>query len=115
MFIFMFLFCSQTTSFIEFIKFSLIGERISQQAIAQLIGEPRYLRFNVLSHTPLGAAAASAASLTFIQLPYNCSLHNNYKKYHIHIQNHNHYYKTKWVGWVGYCQATVSNNKNMLI
>ena len=27
---------------------SLIGERISQQAIAQLIVDPRYLRFNVL-------------------------------------------------------------------
>ena len=27
---------------------SLIGERISQQAIAQLIGDPKYLRFNVL-------------------------------------------------------------------
>ena len=25
---------------------------------------------NVISHTPLGAAAASAASLTFIKLPY---------------------------------------------
>jgi hypothetical protein len=30
------------------LSFSLIGERISQQAIAQLIGDPRYLRFNVL-------------------------------------------------------------------
>ena len=30
------------------LSFSLIRERISQQAIAQLIGDPRYLRFNVL-------------------------------------------------------------------
>ena len=27
---------------------SLVGERISRQAIAQLIGDPRYLRCNVL-------------------------------------------------------------------
>ena len=27
------------------LNFSLNGERISQQAIAQLIGDPRYLRF----------------------------------------------------------------------
>jgi hypothetical protein len=30
------------------LSFSFIGERISQKAIAQLIGDPRYLRFNVL-------------------------------------------------------------------
>jgi hypothetical protein len=30
------------------LSLSLIGEQISQQAIAQLIGDPRYLRFNVL-------------------------------------------------------------------
>ena len=34
--------------FVCLLSFSLIGERISQQAIAQLIGDPRYLRFNVL-------------------------------------------------------------------
>ena len=27
------------------LSFSLIGERMSQQAVAQLIGDPRYLRF----------------------------------------------------------------------
>jgi hypothetical protein len=32
----------------SWLSFSLIGERISQKAIAQLIGDPRYLRFNVL-------------------------------------------------------------------
>ena len=31
------------------LSFSLIQGRNSQQAIAQLIGEPRYLRFNVLN------------------------------------------------------------------
>jgi hypothetical protein len=30
------------------LSLSLIGEQISQQAIAQLIEDPRYLRFNVL-------------------------------------------------------------------
>ena len=27
------------------LSFSIIGERISQQAIAQLIGDPRHVRF----------------------------------------------------------------------
>jgi hypothetical protein len=50
------LFHKRTTYNVQFIEciycFSLIGERISQQAIGsiamQLIGDPRYLRFNVL-------------------------------------------------------------------
>ena len=40
--------CIYTVYLLRLSSFSLIGERISQQAIAQLIGDPRYLRFNVL-------------------------------------------------------------------
>jgi hypothetical protein len=49
------------------LSFSLIGERISQQAIAQLIGDPRYLRFKGasvakwLAHLPFTSEAAGSS------------------------------------------------------
>jgi hypothetical protein len=69
------------------------------------------------SHTPLGAAAASAASLTFIKLTYI-----TIARYIITIISTYTQSKTVLFPYsllinmkgLGYGQATLSNNKNML-